>query len=306
MVIGSILNLLVTSYSPGGSIILIANLLLAIFIIENIEKLYSHALIFVITVLIFISYKIFYLKIPPNQFYENFSQNIVGYFVVASTIYYSFIVYVKKNRVNVIIPLFAFIVSIFLVGRSTLGVLMLLLLISIIFNIRGLPLYLSVSIIVLLTILVIKISGNSSLIELYFETGFAKKGLDSPRFMIWEAYFKDISFYEIILGRDPNSVLLIEFWDGNLHNSFLKLHSRMGLAIFVFFWYIVISIKEYTIHKQYYLLFLLILLTTRLFFDSMNFIGSLDFIYFTILLYPLNKFNNRDIGDINQYNPDHI
>ena len=289
LIIGGILNLFVTSNGFGGLFVLIANLFLTFFIIENIERIYFHSKLFVLITLSYISYKLFYLEILPTEFYENFSRNIPGYFIIVSTIFYLFIKYINHKKIGIFIPLIAFLISIFLIGRSSMGIAALILLISILFSLRRIPKFISVLIVVLLIFIIITLSSNYEIIKLYLDTGFSKKGVDSPRFEIWESYFRNISFIEIFLGRDPYSVSLINIHDGVIHNSFIKFHSRMGISILIFLGFLIRSIVKYINLNQYYLLFLLLLLSSRLFFDDMNFIGPLDFIFFTILFYPLKK-----------------
>ncbi|MDA9551194.1 hypothetical protein N9R47_04520 [Flavobacteriaceae bacterium] len=302
LVIGSILNLLVTSNSLGGSLLLIANLFLTFFIIDNIERIYFHSKLFVLITLSYISYKIFYLDIPPHEFYENFSRNIPGYYLVVWTIFYLYIAHINHKKLFILIPLIAFLISIFLIGRSSLGVLLILLLITIIFYLKRLPKFISVLFFILLIYFIIYLSNNIQIIELYLQTGFSKKGIDTQRYDIWESYFHNISIVEIFFGRDPFSVNLINMYDGVLHNSFLKFHSRMGISVLIFLGIFIRSIIKYINRNQYYLLFLILLLSSRLFFDSMNFISPLDFIFFTLMLYPLRNKNsitkNRGISHL--------
>lgn len=292
-----VLNLLVTSNSLGGLFVLIANLCLTIFILENSKRVHSHAKLIAIITLTYIAFKLFYLGTPPHEFYENFSRNIPGYFLVVFTIFYLFISHINNKKFSLFIPIIAFIISIFLIGRSSLGVLLVLLLISILYYLKRISKFLAFSLFILLMFIVENLAANIEIVKLYLETGFAKKGLESSRYDIWVSYFHNFTFIDFILGRDPHSVFIINMHDGNLHNSFMKFHSRMGIGFFIFMMYYFKSIYKYIIFKEYYLFFILILLSIRLFFDSMNFISQFDFIFFSLMFYSLkNKDYNAKYG----------
>ena len=289
LILGCLLNLLNTSNNLGGLFVLIANLALAIFIIQNIQEIYLHTTIFIITCIVYISYKLFYLDIPPHEFYENFSRNIPGYFLVIWCVFFLFVSRLNSKKTPLIIPISAFIISIFLIGRSSLGVLLVISIITIFQYIKNKSRIISVTILILFSVLVAQLVKNIEVISLFLDTGFAKKGIESQRFDIWKSYLHNMSYIDLITGRDPYKIPLIEMYDGVLHNSFLKFHSRMGFAFFSFMGFYCMSLIYYIKRGDYYLFVLLVLLSVRIFFDSMNFISPLDFIFFSITLYPLKN-----------------
>lgn len=106
------------------------------------------------------------------------------------------------------------------------------------------------------------------------------------RIIIINDYIGNLKFYNLIFGvnifENP-SPLLIEL-HYNLHNSFLNLHSKLGLYSFVVIFASFFSLyRFYFFNKLYLILFSTLLL--RGFTDGFLFFESLDFIYYYFILY---------------------
>ena len=115
--------------------------------------------------------------------------------------------------------------------------------------------------------------------------------MESSRFHIWASYFNHLSLETTFWGPETNDIPIVRDYSGNPHNSFLNLHRRIGLIPLVLFLIIsIISMIKYFIHKKYYIIFIILIIYSRIFFDSDCFIGPYDFVLYTIVFYSLIKY----------------
>jgi len=283
LIIMSLINLFFTQNGIGGTLPLLGNLLLAyIYLRVDNKKVTLWVILAYLITISFISYSLFVLKLPANDIYEGLSRNHAGFAVVFWTIFLLFHLKVTYNRFPIIIPLIGLIISFSLFGRTSLIVSGALLLIVFFYNFKD---NISMRIIVFTIFLVICyylwLKFGSLLIE---GTNFSE-GLDTPRWKLWGIYFQNIDFINFFTGIDLNTLPMYNQFGGNPHNSFIKFHSRVGIGSIVFIFLFFISVFKYVIAKQFYIFWLLILLTTRAFFDSDILIGNFDFIFFIITFY---------------------
>ena len=191
-----------------------------------------------------------------------------------------------------------------LVGRSSLGLLMALFILSVFATGKK-----SVSLLVVFVIVFILLYFKDELLFLYEASSFAENGMESSRYKIWETYFNNLNFQSAIFGLDTVDIPFLMDYGGNPHNSFLNFHRRIGLIpIILFFLISGIAFYKYWINKAYYLLGIMLIIYARIFFDSDCFIGPYDYILYTIAFYPLIKFkpifsirNKSDNFLINQF-----
>lgn len=116
------------------------------------------------------------------------------------------------------------------------------------------------------------------------------RGLESKRTIMWSDYLSKSfsSFGNVIFGAKISGTQLLDFYNSNLHNSFLMLHAKYGA--FVFLIVVVLMIKSlfyYYKEKNYFYFSSLVLCIIRMNFDYTNFNGILDTILVVLLLYPL-------------------
>jgi hypothetical protein len=174
------------------------------------------------------------------------------------------------------------VVSFFLIGRTSLIVSLILLLIVFYFKFKD---NIVVRIIIFTFVLAVSsylwLKFGSDLIK---ETNFSE-GLDTPRWQLWGIYFDHINIVNLFTGIEVSDLPLYEHHGNNPHNSFIKFHSRVGFGAIVFIILYFVSLFNYMKERNNYILWLLILLTIRACFDSDILVGNFDFIFFIVTFY---------------------
>jgi len=283
LLITSLINLFFTENGLGGTITLLGNLLLAylFIVIENKKMVVWILLSYSITVG-FIAYNLFVLKTDPNYIYEGLSRNHAGFVVVFWTGFLLFYLKITYNYYLLIFPIFGLILSFFLFGRTSLIVSTLLVVVVFFYKFR------SNTIIQILAVALLTMGSYYLFInfgdKLTTETNLGE-GLDTPRWELWRIYWNHINAVNLFTGVDVTTLPMYEQFSGNPHNSFIKFHSRAGIGSIIFMILFVVSIFKYVKLKQYYSLWLLLLLTLRASFDGDMFIGNFDFIFLIITFY---------------------
>lgn len=291
LIFGAISNMLIAPNGIGGVFVIIGTICLSIFIIEQPRLVLPHAFILLLYVIVFLSYKLFYLDIKPQFLYNDLSRNYPGFLLVSFNIMYLFLLYIVKLKVNLLLPFISLVISIFLYGRSSIGSLLFLNVVVLYFIVKRVSIKWAFFLIIcLLIILVISMSNLEMIFDL---SSFHDKGLESSRFDIWKDYFNHLGFINLFVGIDLFQVPLAAKYNGNIHNSFLNLQARTGIGLFVFFYIFGKSLSRYVKKDNAYVLLLLVIFSIRVFFDSSIFIGNLDFIYYILLFYPLYKHNKN-------------
>lgn len=283
LLITSLVNLFFTENNFGGSLTLMGNLLLSyLYIHWNNKKFTIWVIISYLLTILFISYHLFVLKTHENFIYEGLSRNHAGFAVIFWTIFLLFHLKVNHNYLPLFPAIIALVLSFFLVGRTSLIVSALLLIIVFYykFNERPSVLLIAFSIFIgLCYFLWLKLGSN-----LISETNL-DSGLDTPRWKLWGIYWENINFVNLFTGVDVSKLPMYNQYSGNPHNSFIKFHSRVGVGSFVFIFLFLVSVFKYLKERKNYVFWLLILLTLRAMFDSDTLIGNFDFIYLSITFY---------------------
>lgn len=128
---------------------------------------------------------------------------------------------------------------------------------------------------------------------------FQTKGIDnSDRIVIWSEYLEDTysSIKYILFGTPIEEVSSAMIFNGNLHNSYLQLHSTHGLVVFAVFFVLLIRAFVYYINNTQYLhVLMLSVLCLRAFFDKFIFLqyGMPVMMYF-VLVPLVYKKRNRE------------
>ena len=283
--IGSLANLLTTQNGIGGTILFMTTLPLAIYCLTHLSIIKYVSLIVLIYNLLFISTKIFIEYINPEYIYESIglSRNYPGYLLVVWTVLWSFTKYVTERKISIILPVLSFILSFFLEGRASMGILFFIAIISCYLRNKNT--------IYLFPILVIFLVYRywEELVILFEMTRFSNESFDTSRFDIWGAYFKALNIPSLFFGLDTTTVPILAEYGGNPHNAFLNFHYRMGIAGLGSLLYVMAtSILTYLRKKEIFILMLLFALIGRFSFDS-NLNVTYDFIFYSIVFYPLIK-----------------
>ncbi len=109
---------------------------------------------------------------------------------------------------------------------------------------------------------------NYNVIDVFLRLGkFRVAGLDnSDRLYIWNSYFsktKESALY-FLVGAPLNEIPIIAHFAGNIHNSFLQLHSYGGVFICIITAILMLkSLITYIRNKQYIILILMLSFTIR-------------------------------------------
>ncbi|MEA5045654.1 MAG: O-antigen ligase family protein [Petrimonas sp.] len=302
LVIGSLLNLLFSKNGFGGTFVVVGVLFLAKYIIKSPKRMRFHILFFLLFYMLWISYKIFVLKLDPNEFYENMSRNYVGLILVMFTTLYSFISYAINYKTTLVIPILSTVLSFFLFGRSSIISMVLLLIVNFFYYLK-MHKKKYISFFLILSVIILIAYSISDLSYLYSISPFQSYGWDTPRYNMWKDFFDKSTLLTFVVGIDTFSIPSVALQNGNVHNDFINLLARTGIGfvafISVFILNIIISIKK----KQFYLTLLLLILSIRMFYDTGIFISNLGFCFYAILLYPFFKNNiNTKFYDSTSFN----
>lgn len=282
MFIATLVNLFFTKNNFGGSLTLLGSLFLSfIYFHANSKKLTLWIIASYLITLLFISYKLFILKIPANYIYLGLSRNHAGFSLIFWTIFLLFHLKVTYNRFPIILPLISLILSYFLFGRTSIIVSALLLLVVFFYKFNNTRLKIIAVTAFLICCYYLWLNFGFIVTE---ETNLGE-GLDTPRWKLWRVYMENIDVVNLFTGIDVTKIQFYNLYGNNPHNSFIKFHSRVGLGSLVFIFLLFVSIFNYLKERQYYIFWLLILLIMRAFFDSDILIGSFDFIFFIVTFY---------------------
>ncbi len=281
--ITSLINLFFTENGLGGSITLLGNLLLAyIYILVENKKITPWVVLSYAITIGYIAYKLFILNTEPNDIYEGLSRNHAGFVVVFWTVFLLFHLKTTHNRYLLVFPILGLILSFLLLGRTSLIVSTLLVLLVFFFKFKNnrVVQFFAVALLAVGCYYLFINFGD----KLTTETNLGK-GLDTPRWELWRIYWEHINLVNLFTGVDVTMLPLYDQYNGNPHNSFIKFHSRVGIGSLSFIILFFVSIFKYINTKQYYILGLLMLLTLRALFDSDIFIGNFDFIFLILTFY---------------------
>lgn len=279
----SLINLLFTENGLGGTFTLIGNLLLAFLYIQGDKKKMTFWVIGAYLITIgFISYSLFVLKLSANDIYEGLSRNHAGFAVVFWSIFLIFHLKVSYDKHPIIPAIISLVLSFFLIGRTSMGVSLLLVLIVFYFKTKGNAIARAV---IVTLVLIVGYYLYLTFQSVLFEETNLNQGLDTPRWELWQIYIEHINPINFFTGVDVSNLPMYDYFSGNPHNSFLKFHSRVGFGCIVLIVLFFISLYQYIKTKQNYIFWLLILLTIRAFFDSDILIGNFDFVFFILTFY---------------------
>lgn len=281
--LGSLFNLFVTKNGFGGILLFLTNVALALYCLINIRIIKYVALMVLCYNLLFLYNKLFIEMVNPNYIYENIglSRNHPGMLLLLWSCFWGFTKYVTEKRVSIVLPILSCVLAFFLEGRSSLGILLFLSVISLCVMNRK-----SLFLIPILGLGLVFLYWDV-IQELYMLTSFAENSLESSRYQIWNAYFEALTPISFLGGLDVSNVPLIRSYGNNPHNALLNFHYRMGLLGVIALTVLAIkSIRNYIRRSDYILLMYMSCVIVRFMFDAcIN--TSYDFILYTMLLYPI-------------------
>lgn len=122
-------------------------------------------------------------------------------------------------------------------------------------------------------------------IELMIEgSKFSGGILDEHRGLIISDYINKIDGFRLIFGTDYENTSINDWYGGNPHNSFIRVHSFYGIfgLLFVFFPVIAILISRKNSVQKFVFMVFIILALLRAVSEPIFFPSTLDFFYFLI------------------------
>lgn len=127
---------------------------------------------------------------------------------------------------------------------------------------------------------------------------FIHFGFTSPRLDIIKTYITDavMQLKTIFLGFNIQDNFFYEFYNYNLHNSFLVFHKNLGLMPLAYFLFmLIISVLQYIRRKNFFFITIIITLGIRSFTDTLAFQGIYDIIWLYIVFNITKKETRRYI-----------
>ena len=221
----------------------------------------------------------------PNFILDNKSQNMVSFYFMLFVILF----YIYDNRkgsllISLLPSIFMVVLSLLMYGRSGIIVSIVLLLGVFYFYLRSSSIFKKILIYLI-----------GLLIAVYFTlsfSGFIEEGLSrfnregtslTGRAELWSTYFSLIenNFTFFFIGVPLDADYLFVRYDRNFHNSFLSLHSYLGVFSMAFLLYVLFCL--FNQKNDLFLRFLLLVLLVRGFSDQLFFLNFNDYIIFLIL-----------------------
>lgn len=231
LISGALLNCFFTQNGFGGALVIMGALFMTLFIINNANLVYNHVFYVMLLFLFVCFFKILILGVDPNEFYVGMSRNYLGLILVLLNVLLQFLGTVTSHKVPFIVTILSLILSVLLVGRSTIGSMLCLFFLHLV-NILQYRKHYIVVVFFLLAGGVMYFWNDLQL--LYKASSFGGFGLDTPRYEIWSKFLSSTDFFTHILGIDTFTIPIVAEFNGNLHNEFLNLLARTGIGFWAF------------------------------------------------------------------------
>ena len=285
VLVGSLLNNIVTSYGIGGSIVFLVCCGITFSCLKNINEFFNISLLICLGLIGFLYYKFFISGVSnADDIFQQYglSKNYPGSMLVIFNCLWIVWKYMHYKKMPLLLPIISTIMAFFLDGRSSLICMIILTSFCFIFRGKKLTILFAIAFVFL-------IYHYWYLLEEYYElTRFASKGFESDeRSLLWDTYITNIDFSSFFLGLDTQNLPKLRDYGGNPHNTFLGMHRRMGLLGFgVLLYYMIKEVRILIKRKWFVVLFANVVLIFRMFFDGML-VTAEDFFILTLFFLPL-------------------
>lgn len=229
---------------------------------------------------------------PLENIIPGTSTNGIPSYLIVLQVTLSVCTYVQKNRLPILAPVATFVVALIGLGRGSIIVAALILLLSIAVNqlfLRNIYWKLSLiggAVFILVLVIFSDISGWSDSINQLIEgSKFSAGVLDEHRGRMVKDYIDQLSGSSLLLGADYSGTSIATLYGGNPHNSFIRLHSMYGIAglLVVFASLLSVLISSRQLFKKTVVFIFLALLFLRAVTEPILFPTLLDFFYFVCL-----------------------
>jgi hypothetical protein len=215
-----------------------------------------------------------------KMFFIGSSENFVSSWLIVSAVAVITTGY-RARKAYILYPaIIALVVSYFLYTRASIAV-ALILLFSIVFFRFGLKktLLLCLGSVVLFFFSDLE-SGYSFLNYFIDNTKFGSQGIESPRWMLWEAYFRDMNIISFLIGTDLSYIPEIGAYSNNPHNSLIRFHAMFGVVPMFF----LIGIVFYIIKRSSFYSVMILIFLARASTDIILFGVYLDVLLMLVVL----------------------
>lgn len=251
-----------------------------------LDRDHDHA--FKVSRFLLISYYLIFLALGATTgfgaesidgFFPNSSRNGVSAIAIFLQILYTTLFFVTRGSLPLATSLFTFAISVLCHGRAGLIVAGALLVVSLAHRVLRKPLLLLFLAAAAVVLVVALLAIPNSLVESALAgTNFYRRGFESLRSDMIRDYLAQIEPLSFFTGVNLSSIALIEGYNLNPHNSFLRGHSFFGIAYLVFIVILALSLVKGLLQRQFIIVFLLSLIIVRAFLDIVAFFDLLDFV----------------------------
>lgn len=291
--VGSVLNIIATSYGVGGSIVFLVVCGITYSCLKNLKVFFTTSLILGIWLVVFLYYQLLIIGTVNGDIFLDYglSRNYPGSMLVIFNCLWAVWKYLRYGRLPLFFPILSTVMAFFLDGRSSLICMLLITVFCIIFRGRGRTKYITTFLLAGLTLYFISYFWDLIIAD-YELTSLATKGFETSRTEIWSSYINHQDFISFLFGLDSDNLPILREVGGNPHNSFLSIHRRMGIIglitlLYYMFKELIILIRK----KQFVILFFNLVLIVRMFVDGMLTTAQ-DFFILTLFFLPL-CYNNK-------------
>jgi ABC-type multidrug transport system fused ATPase/permease subunit len=268
------------SFDP---VLIVTNGLLVHLILKNKLNYRIHYVFFLCLCLFFIGQ--ISRGVYPGQLFLGGSRNTVTIVLFMNIALLHFIEYINENHIS-LFPVIPFVyISIVVMGRT--GIICSLIYIFYILYYITKKISLRILIIMVLLLYTIIFYDKIELIFITYFNNIINKGInytEDPRMDMLTRYLENIDLITFFIGYDIRIDTLFRTYNGNPHNSFINLHTRIGILSLPFVLLIIFKLLKF-IRTNFFFVVLLSLILIRAWIDTMFFFNVYDFIIYSILIY---------------------
>lgn len=294
VLVGSLLDIVMTSYGIGGSIVFFVCCGITYLCLKNLNVFAVVVLLLCFGILAFLYNQMFIMGVADaDVIFQQYglSKNYPGSLLVIFNCYWAVWKHLRYKRLPLLLPIISTIMAFFLDGRSSLACMIMITVFCLVF--RGSGRYKLIPFIALAAVFAFLLYHYWGVLEGYYElTRFADRGVESERTDLWRAYFEHLDIGSFLFGLDTQNIPLLREKGGNPHNTFLSFHRRMGfIGLCALLFYMLKGLLSLVKKKWFVVIYFCFVLIIRMFFDGML-VTAEDFFILTLFFFPL-CYNNK-------------
>lgn len=240
-------------------------------------------------------FQLLILKIPIRQFMrDGTSYNYISVLVLFYLLFYNVVCIQNKKNYDFLAAILFFIISLISYGRGGIITAGFYLIMVFIYKFSDIKLFYK-CVLCIIMIVFLSLSVNSIREFIYnsglFDKFIVRAGEEESRLLIWKIYITDACSSVKSFFWGGNKYLINS--EGNIHNSFLQMHSSIGIIplLITVYSYARLTLQAF-IKKNYLLVISVITLIIRAFTDKLFFQGFNEiFLYYFIFYFCYKKGN---------------